>query len=327
MGEGAGSGRRLPKLGFWEDFMIGGIAGAVSKTVAAPAERVKLVLQSQHAMIKAGRMEHAYSGVISCFRGLHKNEGLLSFWKGNWPNVLRYIPTQAFNFAFRGHFKALFNVDKKRDGEMIWFCSNFLSGALAGTSSMLFTYSLDFARTRLANDVKLNHNERQFTGLIDVFRKTLATDGITGLHRGFCISALGIATYRGFYFGLYDTLKPTLSPNDTILSNFLLGWTVTSTAGYIIYPMDTLRRRMMMTTGESVKFTSSRQCLAYILKHEGYASLMRGAGANVLRGMAGGGVLAGVDAIQPRYTYWRLGWSEQQIALYEAEEKVRRDQA
>jgi solute carrier family 25 (adenine nucleotide translocator) protein 4/5/6/31 len=43
-----------------------------------------------------------------------------------------------------------------------------------------------------------------------------------------------------------------------------------------------------------------------VIKNEGAASLMRGAGANILRGVAGAGVLSGVDAIKPIYVAWRV---------------------
>jgi solute carrier family 25 (adenine nucleotide translocator) protein 4/5/6/31 len=74
---------------------------------------------------------------------------------------------------------------------------------MAGACSLLFVYSLDYARTRLANDAKSGKGggERQFNGLLDVYRKTLATDGIAGLYRGFVVSCVGIVVYRGLYFG------------------------------------------------------------------------------------------------------------------------------
>merc|ERR1719427_162733 len=90
------------------------------------------------------------------------------------------------------------------------FGTNIASGGAAGTMSLLFVYSLDYARTRLANDSKGKGGERQFNGLIDVYTKTLKSDGIQGLYRGFAISAVGIFIYRGMYFGLFDTLKPVL---------------------------------------------------------------------------------------------------------------------
>lgn len=58
-----------------------------------------------------------------------------------------------------------------------WFAGNLASGAAAGASSHLFVYSLDYARTRLANDAKAakKGGEGQFNGLVDVYRKTVQT--------------------------------------------------------------------------------------------------------------------------------------------------------
>lgn len=126
---------------------------------------------------------------------------------------------------------------------------------MAGATSLLFVYSLDYARTRLGNDSKsaAKGGERQFNGLIDVYRKTLASDGIAGLYRGFMPSVVGIIVYRGLYFGMYDSLKPVVlvGPLEgNFLASFALGWTVTTGAGVASYPLDTIRRRMMMTSGE-----------------------------------------------------------------------------
>lgn len=58
--------------------MMGGTAAAISKTVAAPIERVKLMIQNQGAMIAAGRLSSPYRGVVDCFRRTYVEEGLLS---------------------------------------------------------------------------------------------------------------------------------------------------------------------------------------------------------------------------------------------------------
>merc|ERR1711979_114484 len=187
------------------------------------------------------------------------------------------------------------------------FATNIASGGAAGTMSLLFVYSLDYARTRLANDAKGKGGERQFNGLIDVYVKTLKSDGIQGLYRGFTISCVGIFIYRGMYFGLYDSLKPILLGEDaSVLLSFLLGWGVTITAGLMSYPIDTIRRRMMMTSGSAVKYKSSIDCGVQVIKNEGFMSLMKGAGANILRGVAGAGVLAGFDKFKAVYLEWRL---------------------
>jgi solute carrier family 25 (adenine nucleotide translocator) protein 4/5/6/31 len=188
----------------------------------------------QDEMIKQGRLNEPYKGIADCFKKTVETEGMAALWRGNVPNVIRYFPTQALNFAFKDQFKRLFAVKKT---EPYWkqLAANIAAGGFAGTISLTFVYSLDYARTRLANDNKsakkgAGGGERQFTGLLDVYKKTLASDGIAGLYRGFVISAVGIFIYRGLYFGMYDSLKPVLLQGalaDNFGASFLLGWGIT----------------------------------------------------------------------------------------------------
>jgi solute carrier family 25 (adenine nucleotide translocator) protein 4/5/6/31 len=285
------------------DFMMGGVSAAVSKTAAAPIERVKLLIQNQESLLASGRLDRRYDGIVECFRRTVNNEGVASLWRGNTANVIRYFPTQALNFAFRDTYKAMFNYKKERDGYAKWMMGNLASGGAAGATSLLFVYSLDFTRTRLANDNKSakGGGERQFNGMIDVYKKTLASDGIAGLYRGFGPSVLGIIVYRGFYFGVYDSVKPLIlvGPLEgNFLVSFALGWAVTTGGGIAAYPLDTVRRRMMMTSGEAVKYSSSYDAFKQIVAKEGVKSLFKGAGANILRGVAGAGVLSIYDQMQ-----------------------------
>jgi len=288
---------------FATDFLMGGVSAAVAKTSAAPIERIKLLVQNQDEMIKQGRLATPYKGVADCFRRTYADEGLVSLWRGNTANVIRYFPTQALNFAFKDYFKSLFGF-KKNDGYWKWFAGNVASGGAAGASSLLFVYSLDYARTRLANDAKSTKaggGARQFNGLVDVYRKTLASDGIAGLYRGFVPSVAGIIVYRGLYFGVYDSLKPVVlvgALQGSFLASFFLGWGVTIGSGLASYPLDTIRRRMMMTSGGTVHYNGMFDCYRQVVAREGHRSLFKGAGANILRGVAGAGVLSLYDKLQ-----------------------------
>lgn len=131
-----------------------------------------------------------------------------TFQSNNLWNDFQLCTMQALNFAFKDYFKSLLGYRKDRDGYWKWFLGNLASGGLAGATSLLFVYHLDYARTRLAADAKSPTGERQYNGLLDVYKKTLQTDGIRGLYRGFGISCTGIVVYRGLYFGLYDSSKP-----------------------------------------------------------------------------------------------------------------------
>jgi solute carrier family 25 (adenine nucleotide translocator) protein 4/5/6/31 len=299
------------KLNFAEDFALSGIAAVVSKTAAAPIERVKLLVQNQDEMIKQGRLDKPYKGVIDCTARTFRTEGVYPFWRGNLANCLRYFPTQALNFAFKGQIKRMFAVSKDASN-VTKFGANITSGGVAGSLSLCFVYSLDYARTRLANDAKVVGKDgtasRQYNGLVDVYVKTFKSDGIGGLYRGFVISCVGIFVYRGFYFGLYDTLKPmVLGPDAGFLLSFCLGYGVTVSAGLCSYPIDTVRRRMMMTSGTGVTYNGSLDCARKVIASEGFMSLMKGAGANILRGVAGAGVLSGFDSVKAAYINMKTG--------------------
>lgn len=290
-------------VAFLKDFVAGGVAAAISKTAVAPIERVKLLLQVQH-ISKQISEDQRYKGMVDCFVRIPKEQGFLSYWRGNLANVIRYFPTQALNFAFKDKYKQVFlgGVDKRTQ---FWryFMGNLASGGAAGATSLCFVYPLDFARTRLAADVGKGANQREFTGLGNCIAKIFKTDGIVGLYRGFGVSVQGIIIYRAAYFGFFDTAKGMLpDPKNT---PFLISWaiaqTVTTVAGIVSYPFDTVRRRMMMQSGRSkadIVYKNTLHAWAVIYKVEGGAAFFKGAFSNVLRGTGGALVLVLYDEIK-----------------------------
>jgi len=290
-------------VNFSKDFLAGGISAAISKTAVAPIERVKLLLQVQHAS-KQIAADQRYKGMIDCFVRIPREQGFLAFWRGNMANVIRYFPTQALNFAFKDKFKMIFldGVDKKKQ---FWryFAGNLASGGAAGASSLCFVYPLDFARTRLAADVGKGAGNREFSGLGNCLAKIYKTDGLLGLYRGFGVSVQGIIIYRAAFFGFYDTAKGMLpDPKTTpLVVSWMIAQCVTTVAGIISYPFDTVRRRMMMQSGRGkadIMYKNTLDCWVKIYKTEGSNAFFKGAFSNIIRGTGGAFVLVLYDEIK-----------------------------
>merc|ERR1712002_698509 len=286
-------------MSFAKDFLAGGVAAAISKTAVAPIERVKLLLQVQHAS-KQISAENAYKGMVDCFVRIPKEQGVLAYWRGNLANVIRYFPTQALNFAFKDKYKQIFlgGVDKKTQ---FWrfFAGNLASGGAAGATSLCFVYPLDFARTRLGADVGKT-GKREFTGLGDCLVKIFKADGITGLYRGFAVSVQGIIIYRAAFFGLYDTAKGMTGKTNIFIS-WAIAQCVTTVSGIISYPFDTVRRRLMMQSGRKggdIVYKGTIDCWKKIAKTEGPRAFFKGALSNVIRGTGGALVLVMYDEIK-----------------------------
>jgi solute carrier family 25 (mitochondrial adenine nucleotide translocator), member 4/5/6/31 len=277
---------------------------AIAKTCTAPIERVKLLIQTQDSnpRIRSGEIKR-YTGIADCFRRVAAEQGVQAFWRGNFTNVLRYFPTQAFNFAFKDTFKTMFpKADPKKEFGK-FFMINMASGGLAGAGSLCVVYPLDYARTRLASDVG---KEKDFKGLGDCLVKTFKTRGFGGLYNGFGVSVAGIIPYRGVYFGLYDTLRE-MNPYKKdygvlgVSSKFAIAQSVAIAAGYASYPMDTVRRRLQMQSEkpkEQWMYKNTMDCFAKIMKDEGITAFFKGAGANALRTVGSAMVLVMYDQIQ-----------------------------
>ncbi|XP_023332797.1 ADP/ATP translocase 1 [Eurytemora carolleeae] len=282
---------------FLLDFIAGGISAAVSKTVVAPLERVKILLQIQDSH-KHIPKDQQYKGLVDCFQRIHKEQGFLSFWRGNVVNVVRYFPTQALNFAFKDKYKALFmdGVDKSQFWK--FFAGNLAAGGAAGATSLLIVYPLDFARTRLGADVGKAAADREFKGLFDCIAKSYKADGmIRGLYPGFLSSVQGIIIYRAIYFGAYDTAKMMVD-KPSIFTKFAIAQVVAMGSVTVSYPFDTVRRRLMMMSGEGEKmYSGTMDCWKKILKDEGAKAFFKGNFTNVLRSIGCALVLVGYDEI------------------------------
>ena len=183
-----------------------------------------------------------------------------------------------------------------------FFFGSMASGGAAGAASLGLVYPLDFARTRLATDVGKAAKDREFTGLSNCLYRVFKTDGIVGLYRGFYISEVGIIVYRAFYFGVYDSTKQWLFKdfkNTNMFFLWMLAQLNTNVAGLLSYPLDTIRRRMMMMSGKKkMEYSSSWGCIKHMMKNEGFAAFYKGALSNIFRGTGGALVLVFYDKIQ-----------------------------
>jgi len=284
---------------FMVDFLAGGVSGAISKTLTAPIERVKLVIQTQDANPKIVSGEVArYTGIGDCFTRIYNEQGISAFWRGNAVNVLRYFPTQAFNLAFKDSIKAMFPKYNSATHFWSFFAVNLASGGLAGAASLTIVYPLDYARTRLASDV--GSGKAQFSGLGDCLMKTAGgPGGFFSLYNGYGPSVAGIIAYRGAQFGLNDTIlafNPMKGDKGImgLISKFIIAQIAVTASGLVAYPFDTVRRRLQMESDRPPAdrlYSGTIDCGIKILKNEGMGGMFKGALANIFRGVGASMVL------------------------------------
>ncbi|KAF0698348.1 Aste57867_11026 [Aphanomyces stellatus] len=293
------SSSKSSKSSFWMDLLAGGVAGGVSKTVVAPFERVKLLLQVQAA---STQIKSPYTSVLDCFVRVAKEQGMASFWRGNLANVVHYFPAQAINLATKDVYRRAFVGDTTKDNFWAFFLGNLASGGAAGATALAVVYPLDVARTRLATDVGVGA-ARVHRGIWHCVKDILATSGVKGLYQGFGLSVGAIVVYRAVLFGGYDTLRDVLLTDPTnapMWQKWIVAQGVLSAAGVFAYPLDTVRRRMMIQVGRPDKlYANTWACWKTIYATEGGAkAFFKGASSNLLSGTGAALVLVLYDEVK-----------------------------
>ncbi|MFS8030463.1 putative mitochondrial carrier protein [Helianthus anomalus] len=295
---------------FPRDLMAGAMMGGMVHTVVAPIERTKLLLQTQESNIAiVGGTHRRFNGMIDCIVRTVKEEGVLSLWRGNGSSVLRYYPSVALNFSLKDLYKSI--LRNRNDSQNSTFMSgpsaNFIAGAAAGCTTLVLIYPLDIAHTRLAADLGKT-DSRQFQGIRHFLATIWARDGIRGVYKGLPASLQGMVVHRGLYFGGFDTMKEKMSKNTpsevALWKRWIVAQAVTTSAGLLSYPLDTVRRRMMMQSGiDRPMYRSTLDCWKTIYKTEGLGSFYRGALSNMFRSTGAAAILVLYDEVK-KFMNW-----------------------
>jgi solute carrier family 25 (adenine nucleotide translocator) protein 4/5/6/31 len=172
---------------------------------------------------------------------------------------------------------------------------------------------------RLATDIGAEEKgvPRRFLGTFDCFVKTYHHEGIRGLYSGLGISLFGVVIFKAFYLGGYDSLKHSFDlDQQSMMMRYVAAQFITTTVGTICYPIDTIKRRLMIQQGLSSPTSScssaaarsgasvtkhyrnSIDCFRQILKQEGIRGLFSGLSVNLFRGISGALLLVGYDEVK-----------------------------
>jgi solute carrier family 25 (adenine nucleotide translocator) protein 4/5/6/31 len=287
------------------DLLIGGSIGAVAKTVMAPVERVKLLLQTMDSNpdILSGKVQ-PYKGIGDCASRVMADQGVKAFWRGNLVNCLRYAPQQGSALAFNDYLNNVFPTYNSKTEFWQSLGVKLFSGGLAGAIANTICYPFDFARTRLASDV--GKGKGQFNGIMDCILTTVKQQGLTGLYTGWSVTVAGAFVYRAGQLGCFKQIQD-MNPyqKDTGTLGAVSSFCAVTAARTVVmpfnYPFDTVRRRMMLQSEKPVServYKGSIDCFKQVFAKEGMKGMYKGMVPELFRGVGGSLVIVGYDRIK-----------------------------
>ncbi|ORY73410.1 mitochondrial carrier domain-containing protein [Leucosporidium creatinivorum] len=264
-------------------FVAGAIAGAASRTVVSPLERLKIILQVQGPKAQ-------YKGVLPSLAKMWREEGFRGYMRGNGINCVRIAPYSAVQFSSYELFKGVL----ASNGAEIDTPRRLVAGSLAGICSVISTYPLDLVRSRLSiESASLGLAEQKLgksTGIMKMTAKVFREEGgIRGLYRGLTPTALGVAPYVAINFASYEIFKIYLTTSDGSPPGTAMKLCCGALAGSIsqtlTYPLDVLRRRMQVAGLRSMGYgyNTTWEAVMQLVRTEGVRGLYKGIIPNLLK--------------------------------------------
>nr|XP_043622685.1 probable envelope ADP,ATP carrier protein, chloroplastic [Erigeron canadensis] len=251
-------------------FAAGAVAGAAAKTVTAPLDRIKLIMQTHG--VRAGQESVKKSiGFIEAVISVGQQEGVKGYWKGNLAQVIRILPYSAVQLFAYEYYKKIF---RGKDGELS-VIGRLAAGASAGMTSTFVTYPLDVLRLRMAVDPG-------YQTMTNVIVTMLKEEGVGSFYRGLVPSLISIAPYVAVNFCVFDLVKKSLpekfrnKTEASLLTAFLAAGVATLTC----YPLDTIRRQMQM---RGTPYRTVLDAFPGIIARDGVSGLYRGFVPNALK--------------------------------------------
>ncbi|KAL5410226.1 hypothetical protein PMIN03_005530 [Paraphaeosphaeria minitans] len=268
-------------------FVAGGVAGAVSRTVVSPLERLKILFQVQ----SVGRNEYKMS-VPKALAKMWRDEGWRGFMAGNGTNCIRIVPYSAVQFGAYNVYKGFFESEP---GAPLDAYQRLLCGGLAGITSVTLTYPLDIVRTRLSIqsasfETLKREAGRKLPGMLGIMTSMYKNEGgFLALYRGIVPTVAGVAPYVGLNFMVYEMARTQFTPegqkDPSAVGKLAAGAVSGAVAQTCTYPFDVLRRRFQVNTmsGMGYQYAGIGDAIGNIVKTEGVRGLYKGIVPNLLK--------------------------------------------
>uniref|UniRef100_A0A7S2YX55 EF-hand domain-containing protein n=1 Tax=Chloropicon laureae TaxID=464258 RepID=A0A7S2YX55_9CHLO len=247
-----------------KQLLVGGVAGAASRFITAPLQRVRVVLMAS----QAGQAP------LAVVKEVFKAEGLAGFWRGSTPRILKVMPGSAIQFATFASVKNFF-LRRSKTGE-VTVPQTLIAGGVAGMAACLVVYPF----TSLAGQMSVAGGVQG--SIVQVSKQIYQRFGIGGFYKGLQGELLGDMWGFMLGFGLYDLANDLFfraaGRKPKSLEKGLVGGTTACVSVTTSMPLllATTRMQVQGLPGYPVLYKNVLDCLVKTAKQEGAAGLWKG---------------------------------------------------
>ncbi len=219
-------------------FVSGGMGSVAAKTATAPFSRVTILMQVQSTSIRR-------KSALQICREIHKQDGLLAFWRGNGASCLHRFPYSGITFLVQDWSARTLASSATFPSSAV----DFTSGAIAGGVAACLTYPLDVVRLRLSTQTG---PRPQHCGICDTVNKIAREQGARGFYRGLFPTLVHVVPSFAINFQVFGSLKQRYKSSHStdakgtipVAEAFYYGCGAGFFSSALLFPVDLVRRQM-----------------------------------------------------------------------------------
>ncbi|XP_026882475.2 solute carrier family 25 member 55b isoform X1 [Electrophorus electricus] len=284
----------------------GGVAGMVGVTCVFPIDLAKTRLQNQ-------RSNHqVYRNMMDCLIKTVRSEGYFGMYRGAAVNLTLVTPEKAIKLAANDFFRHHLS----RGEQKLSVFKEMLAGSGAGMCQVIITTPMEMLKIQLQDAGRLvaQRNVAVLPALrlggaravlscsysmgppapvrrvsaLQITRELLRTHGIQGLYKGLGATLMRDIPFSVIYFPLFAHLnalgKPSGEESAPFYWSFAAGCTAGCMAAVAVSPCDVVKTRLqsLSKSASEEMYSGVMDCFSKIVRKEGPAALLKGAGCRAL---------------------------------------------
>ncbi|KAL9083414.1 MAG: hypothetical protein Q9159_005809 [Coniocarpon cinnabarinum] len=300
-------GQKEEVLPPWGLALAGSTGALVANAMVYPLDIVKTRLQVQGSKSSASTSSTStsstetrtsdddaphYDSTLHAVTRILEDEGLAGLYAGIAPSLIGVVSQNFAYFYWYSVVRTLY-LKYRALAKPPSTAAELSLGAAAGALAQVFTIPISVVTTR--QQTRSRKDERK--GMIATGREIIdGEDGWSGLWRGMKAS-LVLVVNPSITYGAYQRLKEILFPNRTNLAAweaFVLGALSKALATIATQPLIVAKVRLQSKPPPERKgrpFKTFDEVLVHTVRHEGWLSLFKGIGPQLMKGVAVQGIL------------------------------------
>ncbi|XP_065043524.1 uncharacterized protein LOC103987919 isoform X1 [Musa acuminata AAA Group] len=256
-------------LHFWQFMVAGSVAGVVEHTSMFPVDTLKTRMQAGSPPCRPPfGLRHAVRSVL-------RAEGLLGLYRGLGAMSLGAGPAHAVYFSVYEISKESLSGENSNNP-----IAHAASGVLATVASDAVFTPMDTVKQRL----QLRSNP--YKGVADCVARVLREEGSRAFFASYKTTVVMNAPYTAVHFTTYEAAKrglmeisPESASDERLVVHATAGAAAGGLAAAITTPLDVVKTQLQcqgVCGCDRYSSSSINEVIRAILRHDGYAGLMRG---------------------------------------------------